>query len=71
LGRVFYGRRSGWIFIALAVICAILAAAIWGIGCLPWDWRRCLNDGEQHSQSQELHIPPRYHDNVWKTGGAQ
>jgi hypothetical protein len=27
------------------------------IGCLPWDWRTCLHDGQQHSEKQEFHNP--------------
>ena len=45
----------GWLLIGLAVLLDGLASASGMIGCLPWDWGRCLNDGEQHSQRDIFH----------------
>jgi hypothetical protein len=33
------------------------------IGCLPWDWRGCLRDSQEHSQRDNFHggkaiVPP-------------
>ena len=45
----------GWLLIGLAVLLDGLASASGMIGCLPWDWGRCLHDGEQHSQRDIFH----------------
>ena len=48
--RLDRGRRlGGWLLISIGVLCDALGCAIGCIGCMPWDWWRCLHDGQQHS----------------------
>lgn len=50
------GRRlKGWSLIALAVLLLALGASIGAVGCMPWDWWRCLHDGQEHSQREVIH----------------
>src|SRR4029077_11858871 len=41
-----------------------VACASGVIGCLPWDWGRCLHDGQEHSQRETFHgcdtVPQQY-----------
>ncbi|MGB9119048.1 MAG: hypothetical protein WCE73_00375, partial [Candidatus Angelobacter sp.] len=65
-------RVSGWCIFALALALDGTACASGAIGCLPWDWWRCLHDGQQHSQNQQIHvnIVPQKHltsNNIWGT----
>jgi len=54
--RIWNGHRfSGSILLIIGFSCDILAHVILGIGCLPWDWWRCLHDGQEHSQREYLH----------------
>jgi hypothetical protein len=60
LGLGFYrvlGRqyRSGWILVCGGVFLDGLAVSVGLIGCLPWHWRRCLQDDEDHSQREHIH----------------
>jgi hypothetical protein len=50
------GRRClGWSLIATGLLCDILWCSIAWIGRLPWSWRVCLHDGQEHSQHNNLH----------------
>lgn len=48
-------RFLGWTLIATGIAFDVLGCSIAWIGCLPWDWRRCLHDGQEHSQNEYLH----------------
>ena len=50
-GLVWGGRC--WIYSAGVLIFGALGCGSACIGCLPWDWWRCLGDGQRHSQRQE------------------
>jgi len=39
--------------IGFALVCGSLMSLI--IGCLPWNWWRCLHDGQEHSQRDVFH----------------
>jgi hypothetical protein len=55
-------RRKGWTLIVIGILFDALGFASVGIGCLPWNWWRCLHDGQQHSDNQQFHdgeIVPR------------
>jgi len=51
-------RKTGWSLLIAGLVLDVVVTASGLIGCLPWDWHRCLTDGQEHSQRQELHIPP-------------
>ena len=42
-----------WIFGILSAICLFLTLGMGLIGCLPWNWPRCLCDGEDHSENRQ------------------
>jgi IS1 family transposase len=68
LGLGFYrvlggDRRSGWFLVCGGVLLDGLAVSTGLIGCLPWDWRRCLHDSQEHSQCEYLHGDKLYHKN--------
>lgn len=48
-------RRSGWCLIFGGIALDVAACVSGAIGCLPWDWWRCLHDGQEHSKEQEFH----------------
>jgi hypothetical protein len=53
-GRVYEGQKlSGWGIIALGLVLDCAACGSGAIGCLPWDWHRCLCDQEQRSEQRE------------------
>jgi hypothetical protein len=45
--------RLGWIPVALAAVILFLTIGTGFIGCLPWDWGRCLCDGEDHTENSQ------------------
>ena len=45
----------GWVLISLGISCDVLSCASLWIGCLPWNWRTCLDDGQEHSQRNYFH----------------
>jgi len=47
--------RIGSVLLVAGITLNILAATSWLIGCLPWDWGRCLHDGQEHSEYQDVH----------------
>lgn len=49
-------RRIGWLLFIVGLILGFLAVTSGSVGCLPWDWRRCLNDGQDHSEKYGSHI---------------
>src|ERR1700683_2493236 len=54
--------RVGWSLVGLGVCFDLLATTSGCIGCLPWDWSRCLHDDQERSQRQDFHnrnIVPR------------
>jgi hypothetical protein len=53
-------RRTAVCIFASLMIAGILGAASGLIGCLPWDWHRCLCDGQEHSE---------YHQTLQHDGG--
>jgi len=54
--RITDGHRlSGWLLVLAAIVLDVLACASGVIGCLPWDWGKCLHDGQEHSQYQYFH----------------
>ena len=48
-------KLRGIVLLVTGVVLDFLACASGAIGCLPWDWWRCLHDGQQHSQRKNLH----------------
>ncbi len=55
LRRVSNGKRwSGWSLVALALALDIGACGSGIIGCLPWDWNRCLCNTEGHEQHRQV-----------------
>ena len=53
---IMRGRKViGWALLVSAILLDVTAAASGIIGCLPWDWWRCLHDGQEHSEYQWLH----------------
>ena len=48
--------RVGRCVFILGLILNISACTSGIIGCLPWDWHRCLCDSQKHSQNQVFHI---------------
>jgi hypothetical protein len=44
-----------WCFIGLAFLLDIVASAVATVGCLLWDWRRCLRYDQEHSQRNVFH----------------
>jgi len=54
-GRVLDKRSAGWSLLTVGVLLDILATCSGFIGCLPWNWWRCLHDGQEHSNNQEFH----------------
>lgn len=48
-------RVCGWLLISLAFSLGIGGCLSGIIGCLPWDWWRCLHDGQEHSQRHIFH----------------
>jgi hypothetical protein len=54
-GRVYEHRRHGWLLFLGALLLNALATASGFIGCLPWNWGRCLTDGQDHGQNQTFH----------------
>jgi IS1 family transposase len=58
IGGIFIDRGfrvRGWCFIGTGLTLGALASASGAIGCLPWDWWRCLHDGPKHSQRDVFH----------------
>ena len=58
IGGYFIDRGTrlwGWGLIGLGLLGGLLATLSGIIGCLPWDWWRCLKDGQDHSEYQNSH----------------
>lgn len=54
--RIDSGRRlSGWSLIVGGILLDTLACTTGAIGCLPWDWWKCLHDDQNHSDIEQLH----------------
>jgi IS1 family transposase len=54
--RVLEGQyRRGWILVCGGVLLDGLAVSVGLIGCLPWHWRRCLQDDVDHSKREHVH----------------
>jgi len=56
----------GWRWQGFCLIGCTLVLDVGGclsgiIGCLPWDWWRCLHDGQEHSQRECFHGNKLYH----------
>jgi hypothetical protein len=49
-------RTLGWVLIAFGSPFDIMAIGSVGVGHLPWDWWHCLNDGQDHSEYERLHV---------------
>jgi len=50
------GRRvAGALLIVGGFVLDALACVSGAVGCLPWDWWRCLHDGEEHSDNNGFH----------------
>ena len=48
------GRRiGGWVMVTVGILLDALACTSGAIGCLPWNWIECLNDGQQHSHNDQ------------------
>jgi hypothetical protein len=55
--RLYNGHQwSGWGIMALALTIGLASAVSGSIGCLPWDWHRCLCDDQQHSEQRDQFI---------------
>jgi hypothetical protein len=48
---------SGWFILGSGLAIGIIGCVSGVIGCLPWDWGRCLHDGQEHTDYQYFHIP--------------
>ncbi len=70
---IFDGRRgAGYFCLFMCVVTNICSSACICIGCLPWDWWRCLHDGQEHSYykfHKEQSVPQKYltRNNKWGT----
>jgi len=56
-------RRANWwagLWWGMALLCGLLGTGSGSIGCLPWDWHRCLCDGQNHSEN----YPQRVHEDT-------
>jgi hypothetical protein len=49
-------RRAGICIFVLGLVLDFAACTSGIIGCLPWDWGRCLNDGQEHSENYDFHV---------------
>ncbi len=49
-------RKIGWFIFGFSLVLNITACTSGAIGCLPWSWRRCLWDRQEHSQNQAFDI---------------
>jgi IS1 family transposase len=48
------GRRiSAWFLAGIAIALDFAACASGAIGCLPWDWKDCLTDCQEHSECRQ------------------
>jgi hypothetical protein len=55
-GRIWDGQRvSGWTLLGAGLLLDVLATGSGLVGCLPWDWRGCLNDGQEYGQHEQFH----------------
>jgi hypothetical protein len=50
-------KLRGYSLIIAGILLDALACASGAIGCLPWDWWRCLHDCQEHSQNEYFHSP--------------
>ena len=57
-------RRTGWCVFIFSLLLNFAACTSGIIGCLPWDWHRCLHDGQDHSQNQDFHIQAAFCQNT-------
>src|ERR1022692_3513382 len=48
-------RLWGWCLVGITLALAVLGCVSRAIGCLQWDWRTCLCDGQEHSQRDVFH----------------
>jgi hypothetical protein len=58
-------RLSGWFLFGLGLALDCAACASGFIGCLPWDWWRCLHDGQEHSQRERFHSKESVTHKYW------
>jgi hypothetical protein len=47
-------RRGGWSLLIAGIPLDAVATTSGFIGCLPWDWWRCLHDGQEHSKEEHF-----------------
>jgi len=75
-------RSRGYWFIGGGLAIGLIGCISGIIGCLPWDWWRCLHDGQEHSKEECCHSPiivthkylltsPNYCNTVIAIGRAQ
>lgn len=57
-------NRVGWLLVAVSLVVGFLACMSGAIGCLPWNWRTCLHDGQEHSQKQEFRHQAAFDQNI-------
>jgi len=54
-GMILDRRRGGRIVLGTGLLVDVLATASGFIGCLPWNWRRCLTDSKYHGHNYRFH----------------
>jgi len=63
-----------WLLISSCIILDFISFLSGGIGCLPWDWSRCLCNGQPHNQNQVSHgdstLPLRKGRERWNLGAG-
>lgn len=71
LGRIWSGnRKSGWALLLLGTLIGLCGAMSGAIGCLPWNWGKCLSDGQEHSEYRQTFqhnpaiVPHKYLDSL-------
>jgi len=57
-------RAIGWLVLFLGLTLIASACASAAIGCLPWGWRTCLHDAQEHSQNQVSHFQAAFEQNT-------
>ncbi len=48
-------RRSAFCLLSIGLMMVFGTLSSLIIGCLPWDWWRCLHAGQYHGENQEPH----------------
>jgi IS1 family transposase len=54
-GRLWDKRRFGLLLFCSGLLLDAVATTSGVIGCLPWNWGRCLKDGQEHSEWKNSH----------------